>query len=101
MTGRRSLHPDEEERFVADMTRELETLGATSSVLPEAGFSDRVMASIGVQPLPQPARAFGVALLAGRVRAAASAVGDAWRVSFGGFAPAFVRAQALALVLLV
>src|SRR5207253_791365 len=53
------------------------------------------------EPLPQPARAFAAALLGGRLRAAATSVADSWRVVVGRSAPAVVRAQAFALVLVV
>ena len=59
------------------------------------------MAAVAAEPLPQPARAFGVALFAGRFRAAAASVGDAIRVIAGGSTPLAVRAQALALVLVL
>jgi uncharacterized membrane protein YgcG len=101
VNGRRFTHPDDEERVADEMARELESLAATSSVAPAVDFADRVMAAVAEQPLPQPVRAFGLALAAGRVRAAIAAIGDAWRVVTSGFAPALVRAQALALVLLV
>ncbi|HEY8437829.1 MAG TPA: hypothetical protein VIK65_04360, partial [Candidatus Limnocylindrales bacterium] len=100
MTGR-PLHPSDEDRIVAEMTRELDALDHGPAVGPPAGFTDRVMAAVEAEPLPQPARAFTLALLAGRIRTAASAVGDSWRVATSGFAPAAIRAQALALVLVV
>jgi hypothetical protein len=83
------------------MGRELGAIAGDSSIVAPVGFTDRVMLAIAREPLPQPARAFGVALLAGRVRAAAAALGDAWRVAIGGSTPLGVRGQALALVLLV
>jgi uncharacterized membrane protein YgcG len=101
MSGTTRVHPDDEDRVVREMTRELEAAGTGPVVEVPVGFADRVMAAVVEAPLPQPARAFGLALAAGRLRAAASSVGDAWRVAVGGFAPAAVRAQALALVLVV
>ncbi len=101
MTGDRSNLPGDEDRLVREMTDELEALMAGPAVAPEDGFTDRVMASIAGEPLPQPVRAFTLALLGGRLRAAGSSLGDAWRVATSGFAPAVVRAQALALVLAV
>ena len=101
MSGPTQVHPDDEDRVVREMTRELEAVGTGSPIELPAGFADRVMAAIAQEPLPQPARAFRLALAAGRLRAAASSVGDAWRVAIGGFAPAAVRAQALALVIVV
>jgi uncharacterized membrane protein YgcG len=101
MSGSSQVHPDDEDRVVREMTRALEGAGTGPAVELPVGFADRVMAAVADAPLPQPARAFGLALAAGRMRAAASSVGDAWRVALGGFAPAAVRAQALALVLVV
>ena len=83
------------------MARELEALGETPGVRPTADFSDRVMAAIEREPVPQPAVALGSALRRGRIGLAAAAIGDAWRVAFGGGRPFAARAQALALVLVV
>jgi uncharacterized membrane protein YgcG len=103
MTGGQFVHPSDEERIAADQARELEamTMSITSAVKPSEGFADRVMEAIADEPLPQPVRAFGLALLGGHLRAAASAVGDAWRTISSAPAPMVVRAQALALVLVV
>ena len=95
------IHPNDEERVAAEMTRDLVGVAAEIDIRPPAGFADRVMAAIAAEPLPQPARAFGVALLGGRLRPAIASVGDAWRVVGGGPTPLVVRAQALALVLVV
>jgi len=95
------IHPDDEERIASTMSRDLEGLAAESAIRPPTGFVDRVMAAVAAEPLPQPARAFGVALLGGRFRAAAATVGDAVRVVVGGSTPVAVRAQALALVLVL
>ncbi|HEV7809876.1 MAG TPA: hypothetical protein VGO64_04690, partial [Candidatus Limnocylindrales bacterium] len=97
----RGTDPAEEERLIREMTLDLETLATGTSLAPPIGFTDQVMAAIVDEPLPQPVRAFGLALAAGRLRAAGSAVGDAWRVATSGFAPIAVRAQAFALVLIV
>jgi hypothetical protein len=83
------------------MGRELELLAAGVAILPPIGFADRIMAAVALEPLPQPARAFAVALLAGRLPAAVAAVGDAWRVIGSRSTPLGVRAQALALALVV
>lgn len=99
MSGPSSIHPDDEERVATDMSRAIEALASESGIRPPVDFADRVMAAIATEPLPQPVRAFGVALLAGRLRAAAASVGDAWRVVGGGSTPLAVRVQALALVL--
>lgn len=101
MSGPMPIHPDDEERIAAIMSRDLEGVAAESAIRPPAGFADRVMAAISAEPLPQPARAFGVALLGGRFRAATASVADAWRVVVGGSTPLGVRVQALALVLVV
>ena len=101
MSGPLPIHTADEERVAADMSRELETLAAQSGIRPPLGFADRVMAAVAEEPLPQPARAFRVALVGGRLGAALASVGDAWRVVVGGSTPLGVRAQALALVLVV
>lgn len=95
------IHPADEERLAAEMARELEVLGTAGGVHVSDGFADRVMAAVAAEPLPQPVRAFGVALVAGHLRSAVSAVGDAWRVVTSGVVPVGVRAQALALVFVV
>jgi len=101
MTGRPPFDAADEDRIVADMTRELELMTSGTPVSPDEDFTSRIMAAIHEEPLPQPVRAFGLALVAGRLRAAGSAVADSWRVATTGFAPAAVRAQAFALVLVV
>jgi len=95
------LPPDDEERLVQEIGRELGGIAGDSGVPAPAGFTDRVMLAVAKEPLPQPARAFGVALLAGRLRAALAALGDAWRVTIGGSTSLGVRGQALAVVMLV
>jgi hypothetical protein len=97
----RILHPDDEERLSQEMSRELGAIAGGSAILAPAGFTDRVMSAVALEPLPQPVRAFGVALGAGRARSAMSALGDAWRVAVGGATPLGVRGQALALVLVI
>ena len=101
MSGRPPIHIDDEERLAAEMGRELEAMAAQSTARPPAGFVDRVMAAVANEPLPQPARAFGVALAGRHLGAALASVVDAWRVVVGGPTPIGVRAQALALVLVV
>jgi hypothetical protein len=95
------FHVSDEERIAADMARELEAMTTTSPVLPGEEFAERVMLAIADEPLPQPVRAFGLALVGGHLRAAAAAIGDAWRTIASAPAPLAVRAQALALVLVV
>ncbi len=101
MSRERPIHPADEERIAAAMARELEAMTMTSAVQPSDGFADRVMLAIADEPLPQPVRAFGIALVGGHLRTAAAALGDAWRTVTSGLAPVAVRAQALALVLVV
>jgi hypothetical protein len=101
VSASRPVHVDDEVRIADEMARELEALAGSSLAVPPAGFAERVMASVAREPLPQPARAFGVAVGARRLGAALASVGDAWRVAVGGRAPIAVRAQALALVLVV
>ncbi len=101
MTGELPLHQSDEERLGATMARDLESMTMTSAIQPSEGFADRVMLAIAAEPLPQPVRAFGIAFFGGHLRAAGSAIGDAWRVVSSGPAPLVVRAQALALVLVV
>jgi hypothetical protein len=100
MSGR-FLHPDDEERVSQEMSRVLGAIAGGSAILAPAGFTDRVMSAVALEPLPQPVRAFGVAVGAGRTRSAMSALGDAWRVAVGGATPLGVRGQALALVLVI
>jgi len=101
MSGHVPIQPNDEERVAALMGRELEAVATENAIRPPAGFADRVMAAVAGEPLPQPVRAFGVALVGGRLRVAIASLGDAWRVIGGGSTPIFVRAQALALVLVV
>ncbi len=95
------IRPADEERLAAEMARELEGIGIAQTVHVSHDFADRVMAAVATEPLPQPVRAFGVALVAGHLRSAAAAIGDAWRVVTSSVVPVGVRAQALALVLVV
>jgi hypothetical protein len=82
------------------MARDLEAIAERDTV-PTGGFSDRVMEAIASEPTPQPTRVFGLALRSRRIGGAVAAVGDAWRVTFGGGRPLAVRGQAVALVLVV
>ncbi len=83
------------------VARELEGIADASGVAPTEGFADRVMGAVAREPLPAPVGAAGHAARHGRVAAAVSAFADAWRVALGGGSPAGVRAQALAVVLVV
>jgi hypothetical protein len=101
VSGDLRIHPSDEERIAAEMARELEAMTMTTAVKPSDDFADRVMFAIAAEPLPQPVRAFRLALFGGHLRAAASAVGDSWRTVTSGSAPFAIRTQALALVLVV
>src|SRR5204863_7330892 len=81
--------------------RELESLAIVQAPVPSPGFVARVMTAVAAEPAPQPVAVFARALTAGRLIGMLSAVRDAWRVSTPPGRPAPVRAQALALVLLV
>ena len=95
------FHPSDEERIAAEMARDLEALNVMSAAPVSEDFADRVMLAIADDPLPQPVRAFGLALLGGHVRSAFAAIGDSWRTIASTPAPLAVRVQALALVLVV
>ena len=82
------------------IARDLEAIAERDDA-PTVAFSDKVMATIAAEPTPKPTRVFGAALRTRRFGTAVAAVGDAWRVAFGGGRPFAVRGQALALVLVV
>ena len=82
------------------IARDLEAIAERDDA-PTVAFSDKVMATIAAEPTPKPTRVFGAALRTRRFGTAVSAVGDAWRVAFGGGRPFSVRGQALALILVV
>ena len=82
------------------IARDLEAIAERDDA-PTVAFSDKVMATIAAEPTPKPTRVFGAALRTRRFGTAVAAVGDAWRVAFGGGRPFTVRGQALALVLVV
>jgi hypothetical protein len=94
-------HPSDEARLAADMARELDAMTASLAVLPSDGFADQVMLAIAEEPLPQPVWAFWLAMAGGHLRTAAAAAGDAWRTISSSPAPLAVRAQALALILVL
>jgi hypothetical protein len=81
--------------------RELESLALAQAPVPSAGFVGRVMTAVAAEPAPQPVAVFARALAGGRLVGMLGAIRDAWRVSTSPGRPAPVRAQALALVLLV
>jgi len=111
MTERRPFGPDElagvddirPDELAAEtrLARDLEIVAGRSSAVPSAAFADRVMAAVAAEPVPAPARAAGSALRRGAIAAFVLSIRDAFRVTFGGGFPAMVRAQALALVLVV
>lgn len=81
--------------------RELEMLSARDQVGPTVGFEDRVMAAIAAEAPPRLVVRATRPGLGGRFAALAGSVGAAWRVATSGGRPVFVRAQALAFVLLI
>lgn len=86
---------DAEAAAMLGVARELETFASADTVAPTSGFEDRVMAAIATEAPPRPVATGGV--LAGLL----VAFRDAWRITWSGDRPLVVRAQALALVLLV
>lgn len=87
--------PDAEAAAMLGMARDLEEFARAESIVPSVGFEDRVMAAVAAEAPPRPVAAGG--FLAGLV----VAVRDSWRIAFSSGRPMAVRAQALALVLLV
>jgi hypothetical protein len=83
------------------LARDLESVAARGTVGQTVGFADRVMAAVAAEPVPAPMRAARVALRRGAFIGFLVSVRDAWRVTFSGGFPVAVRAQALALVLVV
>jgi hypothetical protein len=83
------------------VARDLDVLLAAEMPWPSAGFTSRVMTAVAAEPGPQPVTAFARALAGGRSGAMLRALRDAWRVSTSPGRPTPVRAQALALVVLV
>ena len=83
------------------VARDLEAMTIRAAALPSPDFADRVMLAIDLEPVPAPAHAAGVALRRGAFGAFLAAFSDAWRVATRSGFPTAVRAQALALVLVV
>ncbi|MEA2619970.1 MAG: hypothetical protein QOC97_743, partial [Chloroflexota bacterium] len=81
--------------------RELEALAAADGSRPTEAFEDRVMTAIAAEPAPRVVVRSGATVRGGRPAALLLAVRDAWAVAGSGGRPFAVRAQALALVLLV
>jgi hypothetical protein len=82
------------------IARELERLDG-GPIRPSDGFTDRVLAAIGSEPLPAPMAVAGLAARQGRFGAMAAALRDTWHVAWSGGRPVAVRAQAMAFVLLL
>jgi hypothetical protein len=80
--------------------RELERLDG-GAIRPSDGFTDRVLAAIGAEPLPRPMAVAGVAARQGRLGTMLAALRDTWHVAWSGGRPLAVRAQAMAFVLLL
>ncbi|TMD32127.1 MAG: hypothetical protein E6I94_02070 [Chloroflexi bacterium] len=107
MTGR--FRPDElfgsdgsfrEGAGVLAVGRQLEAAAAVAvDIRPSAGFADLVLAAIVAEPSPRPIAAIGRAARGGGAHALVAAVGDAWRMAWGGGRPFAVRAQAFGVVL--
>ena len=98
MSGPRRFHPaeidlesDELTAGLLETARDLEAYAATGMAAPTVGFEDRVMAAIADEPMPRPARGLGFL----------ATVREAWAVAFGPGRPLAMRAQALALLLVL
>lgn len=98
MSGPRRFHPREIDLESDELTvglletaRDLEAYAATGMAAPTVGFEDRVMAAIAVEPMPRPTRGRGFL----------ATVRESWAVAFGAGRPLAMRAQALALLLMV
>ena len=98
MSGPRRFHPTEIDLEADELTarlletaRDIEAYAATGMAAPTTGFEDRVMAAIAVEPMPRPTRGLGFL----------ATLREAWAVAFGAGRPLALRAQALALLLMV
>lgn len=98
MSGPRRFHPgeidlesDELTTGLLETARDLEAYAATGMAAPTVGFEDRVMAAIAVEPMPRPTGGRGFL----------ATVRESWAVAFGAGRPLAMRAQALALLLMV
>ena len=98
MTGPRRFDPaeidfetDELTAGLLETARDLEAYAATGMAAPTVGFEDRVMAAIATEPMPRPTRGLGFL----------ASIREAWAVAFGAGRPLAMRAQALALLLLM
>lgn len=87
---------DVESAAMLGTARDLEAFAQSESIAPTSGFEDRVMAAIALEAPPRTVATGG--WLGGFL----VALRDAWRITLsGGGRPLAVRAQALALVVLV
>jgi uncharacterized membrane protein YgcG len=98
MSGPRRFHPaeidlasDELTAGLLETARDLEAYAATGMAAPTVGFEDRVMAAIADEPMPRPTRGLGFL----------ATVREAWAVAFGAGRPLAMRAQALALLMIL
>jgi hypothetical protein len=100
LDGVSGLQPDE---LAADtrLARELQASAARVSVRPSPDFADRVMAAVAREPAAAPARAARIALRRGALGAFLVSLRDAWRVTISPSFPIAMRAQAMAMVLVV
>ena len=100
LDGVTGIRPDE---LAAEtrVARDLEGASARGGVKPSAGFTDRVMGAVAAEPVPAPVIAAGSALRHGAALGFLASIRDSFRVAFGRGFPVAVRAQALALVLVV
>jgi hypothetical protein len=81
--------------------RELEAASMAADVRPSQDFSDRVLAAVAAEPLPRPVTALAWAASRGRLGALLAALADTWRLAWSSGRPLAVRAQALAVVLIL
>jgi hypothetical protein len=100
LDGVTGIRPDEL-AAEARIARDLEGVSARGGMRPSADFTDRVMGAVAVEPLPAPVIAAGSALRHGAALGFLASIRDSFRVAFGRGFPVAVRAQALALVLVV
>ena len=100
LDGVSGVQPDE---LMAELrlARDLESVAARGSVRPSADFTERVMAAVAREPVAAPVRAAGTALRRGAFVAFVASLRDAWRVTVSPSFPMAMRAQAMALVLVV
>jgi hypothetical protein len=93
------LSPEEVTADVA-FGRELERVGRDEPS-PSAEFVDRVMGAIALEPDPRPVAATVGAARTLRPRAIAAAIAGAWTAAVGPGRPTAIRAQAVALLLVI